>query len=225
MAYRYAISDPHGCLDVFERAVAALDLSGDNVLYLLGDYIPHQSFDEDTEEWLDRCIASLAFVRELQRTCGEHVVALLGNHEYMLLEQASWGHLELAPSLKRWLRDLRPFVETEHQIFVHAGVDEEAEDLWPWASEDSYFCSKVPPSFGHFEKDVIAGHVGAPGLAGDPDFEGAYWDGASHYYIDGTTERTGRMTILCYDVERGTYQQQVATAQGVGDLMPIQARA
>ena len=54
MTYRYAISDPHGCLDVLERALGAVDLADGSELYLLGDYIPHETFNMGPGE---RCCA------------------------------------------------------------------------------------------------------------------------------------------------------------------------
>ena len=37
--YIYAMSDIHGCLEEFNHALSLVDLSGDNRLILLGDYI------------------------------------------------------------------------------------------------------------------------------------------------------------------------------------------
>lgn len=39
MGYIYAMSDIHGCLDAFEYALSLIDLSGDNKIVLLGDYV------------------------------------------------------------------------------------------------------------------------------------------------------------------------------------------
>lgn len=223
--YRYVLSDPHGCQDVLERAIAAIDLTEDDCLYLLGDYIPHQSFGMDNDGFFALCGKSLAYVRSLQRRLGERICVLCGNHELALLDWADAGMIELSAPMERWLRSLPAVVENDRQIFVHAGIDEEAGPWWRLGYEDWYFCSKFPAAFGRYDKDIIAGHVGAPGLAGDDGFEGAYWDGESHYYIDGSTELTGRITVLRYSVERGSYDQRIVTAQGVSPWMPIEASA
>lgn len=39
MSKIYAMSDIHGCLMEFEEALSLVDLTGDNKLVLLGDYI------------------------------------------------------------------------------------------------------------------------------------------------------------------------------------------
>jgi serine/threonine protein phosphatase 1 len=164
-------------------------------------------------------------VRGLQRRLGERVCVLRGNHELALLDWADAGMIELPAPAERWLRGLPAIVEKDQQIFVHAGIDEEAGQWWRLGYEDWYFCSKFPATFGSYDKDIIAGHVGAPGLAGDDNYEGVFWDGESHYYIDGSTELTGRITVLRYSVVRGTYDQRIVTAQGAGPWEPIEASA
>lgn len=218
----YAIADPHGCLDVLERALSAVDLSGDAHLFLLGDYIPHERPDMDEEELVARATESLAYVRAFAEAHPRKVSVLPGNHELMLLDLVASGELWIKRDLLRWLRGLPAYIETERQIFVHAGVDEEAGDYWRWGSEDWYFCSKFPPVFGTFEKDVIAGHVGPMKLVGGFDYEGVFWDGQSHYYLDATTEETGRINVLCYDRRSGVYTQRIATADGVSDIMAVE---
>ena len=218
----YALADPHGCLDVLERALSAVDLTGDAHLYLLGDYIPHARVDMDEAEYAARAAESLAYVRAFAEAHRNKVTVLPGNHELMLIELADSGVLQIKRDLLRWLRSLPVYVETERQIFVHAGVDEEAGDFWPWAREDWYFCGKFPPSFGAFEKDIIAGHVGPVKLVGGFVYEGVFWDGQSHYYLDATTEVSGRMNLLMYDARSGAYSQRIATADGVSDVMPVE---
>ena len=223
MSYRYAISDPHGCLDVLQQALAAIDLSGDSHLYLLGDYIPHDSYDMTTLEYVTRCGESLAFVRDFQGEHPGHVSVLPGNHELMLLDAEKRWEIEIGRSLLAWMQALPTFIETDEQIFVHAGIDEEAGYWWRWGSDPWELCGKWPATFGAFEKDIVAGHVSAAGLAGSDDFEGAYWDGQSHYYIDGATERSGRITVLRYHVECGEYDQLVVTKDEVKGPMPVRA--
>lgn len=81
-------------------------------------------------------------------------------------------------------------------------MDEEAGDEWKWASEDWYFYSKYPAATGPFYKDVIAGHVGTFELCGE---NRVFWDGASHYYVDGSTEESGVVPVLCYDDATNAY--------------------
>lgn len=216
MPFIYAISDTHGCQDAFERALSVIGHTGENHLYLLGDYIPHQTDEMGEADYYTKAARALSYVRAFQQAHWDHVTVLPGNHELFLLQQAELGKIEITASLHEWLLSLPIFEEAERQVFVHAGVDEEAGEYWRWGSDNWYHCSKFPATFGPFEKDIIAGHVGASGLAGDPDFEGVFWDGQSHYYIDGSTERTGRINILRYDTERRVYEQRVITARSSG---------
>ena len=118
---------------------------------------------------------------------------------------------EECEDILRWLRKLPLFYETEDAIYVHAGVDEEAEDLWKFAASDdlceSIFLWKYPPTQGEFYKTVIAGHTGtgSKDLAGDRDFHDVYFDGASHYFIDGSVIYSGRIPILAYDEAKHAY--------------------
>lgn len=107
--------------------------------------------------------------------------------------------------LFQWLLKLPYFHKTQTQIFVHAGVDEEAEDWWELGTPDYYFTQKFPPTTGRFYRDIIAGHVGTAGLAKDQAFHDVFWDGDSHYFCDGTTAKSGKLPVLVYDTERKQY--------------------
>lgn len=127
--------------------------------------------------------------------------------EEALNVQAAGMVLEENRELIAWLKGLPYYVQTEEQIFVHAGVDEEAEDWWPWGTPESTFVGKFPAETGPFYLDIIAGHVGTYSLVGNPDYHKVFWDGESHYYIDGTTARSGCLPVLKYDTETGEYTQ------------------
>lgn len=253
----FAISDIHGYCDALKEALEHVDLSGDNQLVLLGDYIDYGPQSGGT----------LRYIHELQQRYGsEKVLALRGNHEEAFLEwldtysspragepdefgMVPWNDwldhdvdfavfrtlvspeqweffCKVMPTLSEdsrnteaarmvagcnrelisWLRRLPYFYETDRQIFVHAGIDEEADDWWPWATPEHTFVGKFPAVTGSFLKDIIAGHVGTSALAGDEDYHGVFWDGESHYYIDGSIQRGGQLNILSWDDKRG-YRQ------------------
>lgn len=99
----------------------------------------------------------------------------------------------------KWLESLPFYYETPAQIFVHAGVDEEAEDFWKWGSENYYFCSKYPHTTGKFYKDIIAGHVSTSEITGRADYHKVYWDKQSHYYVDGDVRVSQTIPLLKYD--------------------------
>ena len=134
-------------------------------------------------------------------------------------EHARWAVLEEHGLLLAWVRGLPRYLQTDRQVFVHAGVNESAGDLWKLATPDHMFTEKVPASTGPFLKDVIAGHVWASGVARDLLHRGVYWDGESHFYIDGSVYRTGLIPVLIYDTDTGRYSTLVES--GGGDWVEI----
>ena len=115
--------------------------------------------------------------------------------------------LETNADLIKWIRSMPSFYETDNQIFVHAGVDEEAEDLWKWGTSDELFLWKFPATLGQFCKTVVAGHVGTGNIARDRSFHDIYYDGESHYYIDGSAYKNGKLLLFAYDEESNKYYQ------------------
>lgn len=87
--------------------------------------------------------------------------------------------------LIRWYKKLPLYYKTDTQIFVHAGVDEEAEDWWETGTSDEMFIEKYPPTKGKFYMDIIAGHVSTSTASGDKNLHDIYFDGESHFFIDG----------------------------------------
>ncbi len=252
----YAASDIHGHLDALEQALEKIDLSGDNRLIFLGDYIDGPASGQ-----------VLRRIFELQKAHGpEKVIVLRGNHEEMFLEwldtytgpkvgipdeyglipwndwldtdrdfgtfrtlvtaeqfasfeavlptlsentrnsKAAEMVLSTNSDLIQWLRNLPYFYETEKQIFVHAGIEEESGDWWRLGTAKSTFVGKFPADTGLFYKDIIAGHVGTSILLGDSKYHGVYHDGQSHYYIDGSIRKHGgQLNVLVYDTETEKY--------------------
>lgn len=211
----YAMSDIHGCLAAFDAALELVDLSGENKLLLLGDYV-HGG--EDNYGVLDRIIA-------LQRKYGaDKVIALRGNHEDMAIE-GSWRISEhrgergydidydeddCDDEYLLWMEDL-PYCYVEgNTIFCHAGIFEEAEELWELGTDESTFTGKFPPQTGKFycgdaDMRIVAGHVGTSEIADDPRFHDIYFDGESHYYIDGSVLDSGEIPVLAVDTENDKY--------------------
>lgn len=207
----YAMSDIHGCLQELEEALALVDFSGDNKLILLGDYI-HSG--NDSYGVLDK-------IMQLQNEYGsEKVVALMGNHEELAIEGRS-------PIQEMWddgvydsddmdddmylnfLQRLPLYHVEENIIFVHAGIDEEAGEDWEWSSTDRDYTEKYPAETGYFDGGmiIVAGHVGTAVIAENPRFHDIFFDGESHYYIDGTVYESGIINVLMYDTETETFYQ------------------
>lgn len=196
MVHIYAMSDIHEELDLFKETLSLVDLSENNQLILLGDYIDIHSQD----------LSILYFIKEIQEKHKDQVIVLAGNHEFMLLEDIeSKASSFNDAALINWLKGLPFYYETDTQIFVHAGIDEEAEELWKWGSEDYYFCSKYPHTTGKFFKDIIAGHVSTSEISGNTDYHNVFWDKQSHFYIDGNTRVSKTIPVLKYDTASGKY--------------------
>ncbi len=205
--YIYAMSDIHGCLDAFEYALSLVDFSGDNKLILLGDYI-HGPNDYGV----------LNKIMQLQNEYGsDKVVALLGNHEDMACDGRwsiggkddgdAYDHAEDDIGYLMWMQNLPRYYSEGNTIFVHAGIDEEAEDLWEWGTDDYTFTEKYPAQTGRFYSDmkIVAGHTGTSEISGNPGFHDIYFDGESHYYIDGTVLESGMIPVIKIDTENNKY--------------------
>lgn len=119
----------------------------------------------------------------------------------IIKEDIKTNHRELI----KWLENLPLFHETDKQIYVHAGIDEEAEEWWQHGTSEEIFVSKYPATFGRFYKDIIAGHIGTHSLKTEEGFHGVYWDKKNHYYIDGTVELSGNIPLLIYDSDKEEY--------------------
>ena len=108
-----------------------------------------------------------------------------------------------------WLKGMPSYYEAENQIFVHAGVDEEAGEYWMWGTSDNILLGKFPATKGKFYKTIIAGHVGtgSKNLADNRNYHDVYYDGESHYYIDGSVYKGGKLILLAYDKDEDKYYQ------------------
>lgn len=217
----YCISDLHGCLaeldEVLDFVLPNLNES-DTMLILLGDYI-HGG--RDNRGVLDR-IMSLQ-----QRFGSDKVVALLGNHDEGVLngtEAIDYTAKAFAQSddydyeyddndddrYIEWFDTLPRYYVAGNTIFVHAGIDENSGDMWEWSTSDDVYTSKYPAETGKIQgldMKVVAGHVGTDEISGNPRFHDIYFDGESHYYIDGTVLDSGVIPVLMVDTKTDKYYQ------------------
>lgn len=225
----YCMSDIHGCLSEFEVAlslfVECLDRP-DTKLILLGDYI-HRG--EDSYGVLDK-------IMHLQKKYGsDKVIALLGNHEvFVLTGEASIEHMIIPLQehfIKKksdnkyiqWLKQLPKYHIEGNTIFVHAGIDEFAGEFWEWETLEDLFVNKYPAEIGRIEgldKKVVAGHIATSIIAENPEFHDVYYDGESHYYIDGTVCESGEVLVLMVDTETDKYYR--VTESGNWLILPYE---
>lgn len=211
MAFIYAMSDIHGEIEVFKEMLEIVDLKNkENSLMLLGDYIDHKSKNYEI----------LSYIKGLQEQYENQIIVLIGNHEFALLEDIENKIVSFDDkAILKWLKALPYYYETDTQIYVHAGVDEEAEEYWKWGSEDYYFCCKYPHVTGEFYKDIIAGHIGTSTIADDENYHRVFWDKQSHFYIDGTTEISKSIPVLKYDTISHSYSSFKQMKQNNGTFI------
>lgn len=107
----------------------------------------------------------------------------------------------------RWMRGLSEYYETDRQIFVHAGIDESRGEEWRVATPRDMILWDRSTPMGPFYKDVVAGHTATSTISGDASFHGVFWDGESHFYIDGMTILSGVLPVLVYDSESMIYYE------------------
>ena len=222
----YAMSDIHGEREAFEDSLSVVDFSDPNtMLVLCGDYIDKAHLHPEF----------LTYIMEFQQVHEGQVVVLMGNHEAWVLENdvmtcdAAFSDssdevryldnpaFSILQDRKtsEWLFGLPLYYETDDQIFVHAGIDEEAGEFWRVGTEDYFFHSKYPQTYGAFPKDIIAGHIGTYSMCGE---NRVFWDGQSHFYLDGTTEESKLVPVLKRDPETGEYTSFKKI--GFGDGVP-----
>ena len=105
------------------------------------------------------------------------------------------------------------YFETENQIFVHAGIDEEANNLWKDLTSPEIFTNKFPITTGRFYKDIISGHFASWEVAKDKSYLGKiYHDSKSHYFIDGDVKNSKTIPVICYDTVKKSYQYSKNTS-------------
>lgn len=130
--------------------------------------------------------------------------------------------------LLNWLSEKdkqSPYYETDNQIYVHAGIREEDEELWKHATEPNEFIWKYPAETGVFIKDIIAGHVSTAEIANDKSYLGrVFWDKYSHFYIDGGTLRSNIVSILKYNTFTKLYSSYEKISDGTWSEYPITKR-
>lgn len=143
--------------------------------------------------------AQMEFLNQISRTCSLETIS----------KEAVQMILSHHGDLVEWIRKMPLYYETEKQIFVHAGVDEEAGEYWMWGTSDHILLGKFPATKGKFYKTIIAGHVGTGNrdLADDYSYHDVYFDGESHYYIDGSVYKGGKLLLLGYDEKEDQYYQ------------------
>jgi serine/threonine protein phosphatase 1 len=206
--------------DSYQTVVKVMQMSNnypDQVVALMGnhermflDFLNAKDKDIWNAEWLgaDKDFATInSFITT---SCKDEISKIkMGKDYYNYLFLVSniikrdilTNHVEIV----EWLKRLPLYYETEKQIYVHAGIDEEAEEYWKLGTSEETFLGKFPATFGKFHKDIIAGHISTRSLAKTKGFHKVYWDKRSHFYIDGETTKSGVIPVLKFDTATSKY--------------------
>lgn len=168
-----AVGDVHGCFDKLMSLWKKLEVTGNDLVIFLGDYVDRGAQVAETLNWI------------LEQSAKENIIFLRGNHEHMLLDvvykhmdKITWlfnggqttirGLSKLKSEDKSFIERFLTFIENlpfSYSIkiggrtffFCHAGVDssipleEQPEDFLLWAREEF---------FDVYEGDalIISGH-------------------------------------------------------------------
>lgn len=202
-------------LGVFQRVMNLQRRYGDRVIALRGnheemllEYIDEVADPDFTRAWM-LADSNLATAQSFLSTDDfSHVKHLLTLRDFeeayrFTVKRMKTEHADVI----RWIRRLPYYYESGFgQVFVHAGIDEEAGDLWRVGTPDEWFCAMPPLYAGkRFDLDVIAGHIDTASASGIPGYRGIWHDSASHYYIDANVMEYGEVAVLTYDAETEVY--------------------
>ncbi len=170
----YIFGDIHGCLDklVFLYDQVKKQISNDDTLIFLGDYIDRGKYSYEVIEYLLR-------IRDTQRK----TVFLIGNHERMLFDYIEgndasgnylynggtatrqsyvdrFGSFHIPEKHREFFRSLVYYFESDDFIAVHAGLDPRVNNLEAQSAEDMIWIrEKFYRTKFRFAKTVIFGHT------------------------------------------------------------------
>lgn len=202
------IGDIHGCYDELKEMILTLEEEGEyqkdiDKLVFLGDYI-----DRGENSRL-----VIEFIQNLQKE-NDNVIALMGNHEDMLLNyidnnNPDWewnGYRSTIDSYEgfekqfnrdvEWIRSLPLYHEDEHFVYVHAGIDpykpmeKQNRNTLLWVREPFIYGTKK------YHKQVIFGHTPTANLNEEWKPVRTY---ANNYDIDTGCVYGGALTAMILD--------------------------
>ena len=175
---RYAISDIHGCVRTFKKALREVNFSKQDTLILIGDYIDRGL---DSKGVVDHII-------QLQED-GYNVIPLKGNHEDFLLRARenfevykSWmwnggrqtlesyacklpiAYIEdyvnaIGEKHWKWYESLDTIYVTHDYVFVHGGLEFQGDDPLTDTTEDTAMWTRIYRIPGKSRSHLIGGRV------------------------------------------------------------------
>lgn len=174
MNREFVITDIHGCYKTFRYLVEEILQFGKNdTLFLLGDYINKGPSSK----------ATLDYIMNLQEE-GFHVLALMGNHEKILLDAIKQPSIfypflekggnttltdfgvdkisDIPPKYINFLEGLTYYIDHDPWILVHAGFDYKSQN--PLDDKETMVNIRhiKKPASLHKDKMIVHGHVPVP---------------------------------------------------------------
>ena len=174
MNREFVITDIHGCYKTFRYLVEEiLQFNKNDTLFLLGDYINKGPSSKST----------LDYIMNLQEE-GFQVLALMGNHEKILLDAINQPSLfhpflekggnttltdfgvdkisDIPPKYINFLQSLTYYIDHDPWILVHAGFNYQSQN--PLDEKDTMLNIRhiKKPATLHKNRMIIHGHVPVP---------------------------------------------------------------
>ena len=207
------IGDIHGCHNELMELISMLTeekkyTPEKDRLIFIGDYIDRG----------DNPRMVVKYVMGLHDRYGENVIALMGNHEDMLLNYVTiadqnWLYNGYEATLLsyegykddfmkdiRWMAGLPHYYEDEYFVYVHAGIDKDLPmdrqnyETLLWARQEFYFDSRT------YDKKVIFGHT--PTMFMGEDNTPQWLNDGNDIAIDTGCVYDGRLTALIIENDR-----------------------
>ena len=169
------------------------EVGADNMIVLMGNHDKRfidfltNNYDDWISESENFCmVKSFISAQQTRELCYKvHRTETVFGNTALIAESLRKYIFQNHHELIKWYINLPYYYKTASTIFVHAGIDEEAVDLWEVGTSNEMFIEKYPHETGYFYMNIVAGHVSTSSIAKDYNFHDIYYDGQSHFYIDG----------------------------------------
>ena len=154
---RLVIPDIHGCLETFEALLSKIQLTENDQLFLLGDYINKGKYSKEV-------LNLIINLQEKQSKKGCQIFPLRGNHEQMMLDnyEDEKEITEFKDSHYNFVSSLPHFYELDNFLLVHAGFTIENEN--PFSDTETmlwvrdFFIDDIIKTTLFGNKTIIFGH-------------------------------------------------------------------
>lgn len=214
----YAISDLHGCYDLYIKMLEKIKFSDEDTLYILGDVT-------------DRGEDGIKILQDMMKR--ENVVPILGNHDYtalrmfkmiykkeesdsLILGQTMWKLIGGAPTNDAFIElsevEQLEIINYISQFTIFKDISVDGNKFWlshtiPQKDRMLHDCNLEREDFiagapeynkKYFDdKYIVTGHT--PSLFIDSEYEGKIYKNNNHIAIDCGAVFNGNLGCICLD--------------------------